>query len=94
MTDNSFFLDKGISNIKKKQPESNPLRVFRYIEENQPCSIYAVSRGLNLAYNSTWGIVRDLVFAGVVKEMTGLNESKAMSKILTIPEKQEVKKND
>lgn len=92
MGNNSFFSDEGLSNTKKKTIEKNPIKVFRYIEQNQPCSIYAVSKGLGLAYNSTWEIIRDLVFAGVVKETVGLNESKAMSKILTIPEKKEAEK--
>ncbi len=65
--------------------ELNRVLVHNHIKKTEPTSIYKVHKDLQMAYNTVSYIVRDLIFAGVVAEQMGINDSNVAVKVLTIP---------
>ena len=88
---NPFFKKEDINNISQKEPktyskaELNRIKVFKYIEEHEPITIYKISKELEIAYTTVSYIVRDLIFSGVVSEQVKINENNQAYKELTIP---------
>lgn len=72
------------------QSELNRIRVFKFIEENQPVSQYAVHKKLGIAYNTTYYIIRDLIFSGVVHTEKKINKDGTEYNQLTIPKIPEI----
>jgi len=96
--DNSFFSDKGMTNITQNnsqtpsKAEINRIKVFRHIDSTQPTTAYRIHKELKMAYNTIAYIVRDLIFSGVVCEKIKIGDNNIAFKELTIPDKkQEVK---
>ena len=95
MEDSPFFVEESITNITQhsergySKSELNRIKVFKYIENNQPITAYAIHKKLEMSYNTVSYIVRDLIFAGVVSDKMVINENNVATKILTIPKEKE-----
>jgi|GEM_PF-4203426 len=94
----SFFKENVVttplvpaSSIYEKQhktyspQELSRIKVFKYIESNEPTTRWKVAKETGISYTSVRSIVRELVFTMIVHEESKLGDNGNSYKVLTIP---------
>jgi|GEM_PF-5900357 len=84
----SFFSNEPISytSQNKHSVELKRHQIIDYISKNPNCTIYAISKGVHLAYASTHQAMKELVFSRVVCVKMGFDSQGRQCELFFIPE--------